>query len=138
MEKKKIETPLVAIPPKGLSQAVRFGNILFVSGQVGENLDGSVPDGIEAQTELAITNAQQIIEAAGGTLDDVLMCRCFLQTMEDFQGMNRAYFKFFGDKEDGPARYTVIAPPLSEELLFEVAMIVGLEPEDGGPAAARM
>lgn len=130
MKKKRVETPLVAIPRKGISQAMRFGSILFVSGQVGEDLEGNVPDGIEAQVEMAITNAKHIIEAAGGTLDNVLMCRCFLQKMEDFQGMNRAYFKFFGDKEDGPARYTVVAPPVSEELLFEVAMIVGLESED--------
>ena len=127
MRKEKIETPLVDIPRKGISQATKFGNILFVSGQVGEDLQGHVPQGIEAQVELAITNAKHIIEAAGGTLEDVLMCRCFLQKIEDFQGMNTAYFKFFGDQETGPARYTVVAPPVSEELLFEIAMIVGLK-----------
>lgn len=127
MEKKKIETPLVSIPRQGISQAIRFGNILFVSGQVGEDADGNVPEGIEAQVEQAVTNAKNIIEAAGGTLDDVLMCRCFLQKLEDFQGMNAAYFKFFGDQKAGPARYTVVAPPVSERLLFEVAMYVGLK-----------
>lgn len=126
MKKEKIETPLVEVPRKGISQAVKFGNILFVSGQVGENLNGEVPEGVEAQTELAISNAQKIIEAAGGTLDDVLMCRCFLQKLSDFDGMNRAYFKFFGDQEAGPARYTVVAPPVADELLIEIAMFVGL------------
>lgn len=127
MKKKKIETPLVAIPRKGISQAIQFGNILFVSGQVGEDLEGNVPEGIEAQVELAITNAKHIIEAAGGTLDDVLMCRCFLQKLSDFGGMNKAYFKFFGDQDDGPARYTMVAPPVADELLFEIAMFVGLK-----------
>jgi len=126
MKKEKIETPLVEIPSKGISQAIKFGNLLFVSGQVGENADGSVPEGIEAQTELAISNARHIIEAAGGTLEDVLMCRCFLQKLEDFDGMNKAYFKYFGEQEAGPARYTVVAPPVSEELLIEIAMFVGL------------
>ena len=126
MKKEKIETPLVCVPRKGISQAIKFGNMLFVSGQVGEDENGNVPAGIEAQVELAITNAKHIIEAAGASLDDVLMCRCFLQTMDDFQGMNKAYFKFFGEQENGPARYTVVAPPVSKELLFEVAMIVGL------------
>ena len=129
MKKEKIETNLVAIPRKGISQAVKFGNLLFISGQVGRNSDGNVPEGIEAQVELAITNAKHIIEAAGATLDDVLMCRCFLQTMDDFQGMNKAYFKFFGDQETGPARYTVVAPPVSKELLFEITMFVGLPEE---------
>lgn len=130
MKKEKIETALVDVPRRGISQAVKFGNLLFVSGQVGEDLDGHVPQGIEAQVELAIINARHIIEEAGGTLDDVLMCRCFLQKLEDFQGMNNAYFKFFGDQEAGPARYTVIAPPVAEELLFEIAMIVGLDSKD--------
>ena len=67
MKKEKIETPLVAIPRKGISQAIKFGNVLFVSGQVGEDVDGNVPEGIEKQTELAITNARRIIEAAGAT-----------------------------------------------------------------------
>ena len=126
MKKEKIETPLVVIPSKGISQAIKFGNVLFVSGQVGEDVDGKVPEGIEAQTELAINNARHIIEAAGATLDDVLMCRCFLQKLEDFDGMNKAYFKFFGNQEAGPARYTMAAPPVAEELLVEIAMFVGL------------
>lgn len=127
MKKEKIETPLVAIPRKGISQAIKFGNVLFVSGQVGEDVNGDVPEGIEKQTELAINNARHIIEAAGATLDDVLMCRCFLQKLEDFDGMNKVYFKFFGDQDAGPARYTVVAPPVAEELLIEIAMFVGLK-----------
>lgn len=53
----KIETPEVAIPRKGISQAVRFGSTIFVSGQVGEDAQGNIPQGIEAQVELAIENA---------------------------------------------------------------------------------
>ena len=55
------------------------------------------------------------------------MCRCFLQKLEDFDGMNKAYFKFFGDQEAGPARYTMVAAPVAEELLVEIAMFVGLK-----------
>lgn len=127
MEKKKIETPDVAIPKKGISQAIQFGDILFVSGQVGEDKDGNILEGVEAQTEQAILNAKSIIESAGATLDDVLMCRCFLQNMDDFSGMNKAYFKYFGDQEAGPARYTVVAPPVSKDLLIEIAMYVGMK-----------
>ena len=126
MKKEKIETSLVSIPRRGISQAIKFGNILFVSGQVGEDVNGNAVQGIEAQVELALTNAKHIIEAAGATLDDVLMCRCFLQKLEDFDGMNEVYFKFFGNQEAGPARYTVVAPMVSDDLLFEVAMFVGL------------
>lgn len=126
MKKEKIETPQVAVPRKGISQAVKFGNVLFVSGQVGEDIDGNVPEGIEAQVVLAIQNARHIIEAAGGTLDDVLMCHCFLQKLADFDGMNKAYFRFFGEQDVGPARYTMVAAPVADELLFEISMYVGL------------
>ena len=60
----KIETVEVAISRNGISQAVRFGNVLFVSGQVGEDIQGNIPKGIEAQVELAIENARRILRAA--------------------------------------------------------------------------
>ena len=40
--------------------------------------------------------------------------------------MNQAYLKFFGNQEAGPARYTIVAPPVADELLIEIAMFVGL------------
>lgn len=108
------------------SSAIRFGDTLYVSGQVGENSEG-IPEGIEAQTELAIQNAEKVIQAAGGRLDNVLMCRCFLQKAEDFAGMNEAYKKYFGGEHNiAPARYTVLAPPVDKKYLIEIAMIVGL------------
>lgn len=113
--------------PALYSPAVRIEHTLYVSGQVGEDTQGCVPDGIEAQTALAIENAAKLIEAAGATLTDVLMCRCFLQKKEDFAGMNAAYSRYFGgEKNIAPARYTVIAPPVDEKYLVEIAMIVAL------------
>ena len=95
--------------PALYSPAVRIEHTLYVSGQVGEDTQGCVPDGIEA------------------TLKDVLMCRCFLQKKEDFAGMNAAYSRYFGgEKNIAPARYTVIAPPVDEKYLVEIAMIVAL------------
>ena len=55
------------------------------------------------------------------------MCRCFLQKQEDFTGMNQAYFKYFGNAEVGPARYTVVAPPVADCYLFEIAMFAAAE-----------
>ena len=123
----KIETVEVAISRNGISQAVRFGNVLFVSGQVGEDIQGNIPKGIEAQVELAIENARRMLRAAGSDLDKVLMCRCFLQKQEDFAGMNQVYFKYFGDAKVGPARYTVVAPPVADCYLFEIAMFAVVE-----------
>ena len=113
--------------PKFYSPAIRTEHTLYVSGQVGEDAQGNIPEGIEAQTALAIENAEKLIKAAGATLEDVLMCRCFLQRKEDFSGMNKAYSKYFGgEKNIAPARYTVMAPPVDEKYLVEIAMIVAL------------
>lgn len=122
----KIETPAVSIPHAGISQAVRYGSFLFVSGQVGEDLTGNVPDGIEAQVDQAIRNASCILQAAGSDLSNVLMCRCFLRRQEDFEGMNRAYFRHFENCGIGPARYTIIAPLCGDQYLFEIAMFAAV------------
>lgn len=109
------------------SPAVRCGSTLYVSGQVGADAQGNIPPDIEAQTALAIENAKALIEEAGGKLENVLMCRCFLQKAEDFSGMNAAYARYFGKEGDiAPARYTVIAPPVDERYLVEIAMIAAL------------
>lgn len=109
------------------SPAVRYGDLLFVSGQVGVDENGVVPEDVEAQTSLAIRNAEKLILAAGGTLDQVLMCQCFLQQENCFEGMNRAYSGFFGGSHNlAPARCTVIAPALDKKFLVEITMIVGL------------
>lgn len=125
-KKEPVILPGDAVPAL-YSPAVRIEHTLYVSGQVGEDAEGCVPDGIEAQTALAIENAAKLIEAAGATLKDVLMCRCFLQKKEDFAGMNAAYSRYFGDEKNiAPAWYTVIAPPVDEKYLVEIAMIVAL------------
>lgn len=122
----KIETSAVSIPHAGISQAVRYGSLLFVSGQVGEDLNGNIPDDIEAQVNLAIHNASCILQAAGSDLSKVLMCRCFLRRQEDFEGMNRAYFQHFENCGIGPARYTIVAPLCGNQYSFEIAMFAAV------------
>lgn len=126
MKKERITLP-GSEPALCYSPAVRYGDVLYVAGQVGESPSGHVPKDIEGQTEIAIQNAERLIQAAGGSLDHVLMCQCFIRNEADFGGMNAAYAKFFGGEHKiAPARYTVIAPPLDQKFLVEIAMIVGL------------
>jgi len=88
---------------------------------------GNIPVGIGDQTALAIENAKKLIEAAGSSLDKVLMCQCFIKGKEYFSGMNETYGKFFGGEHSiAPARYTVIAPLTDDRLLVEIAIIAGL------------
>lgn len=125
-EREKVYTPLVAKPHHGISQAIKYGDLVFVSGQVGEGLDEVPLEGIEAQVEKAIENLKAVLEAAGSSLDKVIMCRCFIQNMEDIGPMNQVYDKYFADMEVGPARYTVVASPVAKDYLFEIAAFAAI------------
>ena len=126
MAKKEAVTLPGEAPGLCYTPAIRCGDTLYVSGQVGEGPDG-IPSDIQSQTALAIENARKLIEAAGGSLENVVMCRCFLKNKEDFPGMNEAYARYFGvGPAPAPARYTVLAPPVDDQYLVEIAMIVAL------------
>ena len=125
--KKDCIIPPGSEPSLCYSPAIRYGDTIYVAGQGGEDASGYIPADIEGQTELAIQNARKLLEAAGSSLDQVLMCQCFLRREADFSGMNAAYAKFFGGEHNtAPARYTIIAPPVDEKYLVEIAMIAGV------------
>jgi 2-iminobutanoate/2-iminopropanoate deaminase len=108
------------------SQAVQFGNLLFVSGQIaldpqtGELVDGD----IEAQTRRVLENVKAIIESTCAALKNVLKCSCFLKKMDDFAGFNSVYDSYFGDSL--PARETIEVGRLPKDALVEVSAICGL------------
>lgn len=102
-----------------LSQAIRVGDLVFVSGNVG-NLPGEsgsgqqwmpgrlVEGGIEAETRQALANLASILAGAGGTLGDVVKVNSFLRDVDrDFHAYNRVYAEHF--PIDPPARTTVQA-----------------------------
>ena len=110
------------------SQAVQFGNLLFVSGQIaldpktGELVGGD----IETQTRQVLENIKAIIEGAGLTLQNVLKCSCFLNNMENFVKFNSVYDSYF--KASLPARETVEVSRLPKDVLVEVSAICGKKP----------
>ena len=87
------------------SQAVRAGEHVHVSGFVGidESIGGLAGPTIQEQTRQALRNCQAVIEAAGGTLDDVVEVGVLLTNPSDFAGMNEEYAAWF--PADPPARY---------------------------------
>lgn len=77
------------------SQAVKVGNTLYVSGQVGRAPDGKIPEDIEGQTRVALENLKRVIEHAGGTLEDVVELHTFHTDMNELPGMMKAKAEFF-------------------------------------------
>jgi 2-iminobutanoate/2-iminopropanoate deaminase len=97
--KTRIETPLAPPPMPVFSQGVRMGAMLAVSGQGGvDPATGTYPslDDVGAQTTQTLRNLVAILEAAGSSLDDVIMLRCYLTTRDHFPAMNAAYTVFVG------------------------------------------
>ena len=90
-----------------ISQGIRIGQLVFVSGQVGVDPESlkKVPGGIESETEQALKNIGAVLEQTGGSMANVVKTTCFLADNGDFPRFNEAYAKFFGGPL--PARSTV-------------------------------
>ena len=106
MSKNEIKHPGKAVSTGAYSDAILVDGWLYVSGQGPLNLaTGEVVHGsIEEETLLTLSHIEKIIEAAGGTLDDVVKCTVHLADINDFDRYNAAYASFFPAK---PARTTV-------------------------------
>jgi 2-iminobutanoate/2-iminopropanoate deaminase len=107
MDKKVItsEKAPKAIGP--YSVAMRTGDLIFTSGQLGlDPLTGNlIPGGIEAETRQALTNLQHVLADSGSALEAVVKTTVFLKDMADFPKMNAIYAEFF--TKNPPARSTV-------------------------------
>ncbi len=102
-----------AVPGLPFSPAVRVGNVLYLSGQIG-NLPGTtqlVAGGIQAETRQALENLRAVLEAAGSSLDRVFKCTVYLADIGDYGRMNEVYATFF--PRDPPARSTVAGSGLA-------------------------
>jgi 2-iminobutanoate/2-iminopropanoate deaminase len=121
--KKIIETPNAPQAIGPYSQAIRYGNFLFVSGQIAIDPQtvNIIEGDIEAQTDQVLKNIAAIIEAADMSLQDVVKCTCFLKDMNDFVRFNGVYEKYFGGIL--PARETVEVSRLPKDVLVEVSAI---------------
>ena len=108
------------------SQAVRAGNLLFVSGQVPiDPATGQIIDGdIKAQTDRVMRNLSAILEAGGATMDHVVRCTVYLADMNDFAAMNEVYGSYFS--QPAPARATIQAVRLPKDARVEIDVIASL------------
>jgi 2-iminobutanoate/2-iminopropanoate deaminase len=109
------------------SQAIRFGNTVYFSGQIGVDVrDGNfVSDtDVVAQTHQVMKNIGHLLTACGGGYANIVKSSIFLKDMNDFPLVNEAYASYF--ERDFPARETVEVSRLPKDALVEISVIVVL------------
>jgi 2-iminobutanoate/2-iminopropanoate deaminase len=127
-EKEVVRTEAAPAPFQGApySQAIRVGDLVFVSGQLAlrpgeKELMG---DGIGPQTEQVMANLRAILEAAGSGLDRLVKTTVYLASLDDFAGMNEVYARHVGDRP--PARAAVEVARLPSGALVEIEAVAHL------------
>ena len=106
------------------SQAIRAGDLLFVSGQIP--IDPSTGKLIEdvtiqAQTRRVMENLIAIVSASGGSVENIVRTTVFLRNIDDFADMNAIYGEYF--KTEPPARSTIQAARLPRDVAIEIDCI---------------
>ncbi|WP_028951281.1 RidA family protein [Sulfurihydrogenibium subterraneum] len=108
------------------SQAIKYENLIFISGQIA--IDPSTNEFVNAdvstQTKIIMENIKAILEEAGLNLNHVIKTTIYLKNLEDFQVVNEIYGEYFKDHK--PARSTVEVSRLPKDALVEIEVIAGL------------
>ena len=104
------------------SQAIVAGGFVFCSGMAGiDPATGTIPDGIEAQTEQALVNLAAVLAEAGASMDDIVKTTIFYDDVEDFGRLNEVYARHMPDPP--PARSAPAHIRLPRGLLVSIEAI---------------
>ena len=104
--------------PLPFSSAVRIGDILYMSGQMGFGEDGTLPEGMEAQARQAMENIRGVLTSAGLAFSDVFHCTVMLADMRQWAAFNDVYLEYFS--EPLPTRSAFGANGLAQGGLVEL------------------
>ena len=108
-----------------LTPAIKYGDVVYLSGQLGTSREAGADTTIQAQTKRSLESLAKNAEAAGTTLANATKCTVFLVDLKDFAGMNQAYREVF--TKEPPARSTVVVAALvTPGAKVEIECIVGM------------
>ncbi|HEV2579333.1 MAG TPA: RidA family protein [Ktedonobacteraceae bacterium] len=130
MEHTQISTPHAPAAIGPYSQAIRYGQFIYASGQVAlDPASGAlVGTDVEAQTHRVFQNIQAVLATANTTLAHVVKTTVFLTRMSDFQDMNAVYASYFAATgAPAPARSTVAVAELPRNALVEIECVAYVE-----------
>lgn len=124
--KKIIRTSEAPAPIGPYNQAVQFGDLIFVSGQIALDADSGelIQASIEDETHKVMRNLSAVLEAGGSRLDHIIKSSIFVSDMGMFDRINAVYAEYFSG--DHPARETVEVAGLPKGVNVEISVIAHL------------
>lgn len=131
MKKQQVQTGRIREPSGHFSQAISVeakGRLVFISGMTARRSDGSIAGigDIEAQTRQVCENLKSAVEAAGGTMDDIVRVDVYVRNMEHFDQIHKVRREYFGAPP--PASTMVeVTKMVSPEYLIEINAIAVLQ-----------
>lgn len=123
MQKEIINSPAAPAPIGPYNHAVKFGNMLFVSGQIPFNQEKNelITSGIQDETRQCLENVKAILSTAGYGFENVLKATIFITDMGQFSLINEVYATYFTENE--PARECVQVAALPRGVNVEISVI---------------
>jgi 2-iminobutanoate/2-iminopropanoate deaminase len=126
MDKQVIETTNAPAAVGPYSMAIKTGNFIFLSGQVGLDPETKklVEGGVEAQAKQIFKNINAVLAEAGATLQNVVKATVFLKDMADFKRVNEVYAQHFEPPFPARSAVAVRELPLSVDIEIEVIAVL--------------
>jgi len=122
--KQVIQTPDAPAAIGTYSQAVRVGETVYLSGQIGlDPATGNLVEGVEAQTHRVLKNLRAVAQAAGGELDDIVKLTLLLADLSDFAKVNEIMATYFKPPYPARATYQVAALPKAARIEIEAILV---------------
>jgi 2-iminobutanoate/2-iminopropanoate deaminase len=110
--------------PVPVSNAIKFGNLVFTTAKPGRDKHGELVHGIEAQTKQSLENIRALLEAAGTDLEHILKTWVYVTDMKYFEPMNKVYASYF---KVPPARTFLLTQGWHDtNQLIEIEAIAGI------------
>ncbi|MBT0608713.1 RidA family protein [Aequorivita echinoideorum] len=125
--KKIINTPHAPAPIGPYNQAVRYGDMLYTSGQIAidPKTGDLVTDDIAKETKQVMENLKAVLTEAGMTFENVIKTTIFISDMHNFAAINQVYATYFNETT-APARETVEVANLPKFVNVEISVVAGV------------
>ncbi len=122
--KKIIKTNEAPEPIGPYNQAIEAGEFIFLSGQIGIDVDTGelINENIQAETNQVMRNIESVLKASNRNFDNVVKSTIFLKNLNDFSIVNEVYSQYFKNKIS-PARETVEVARLPKDANVEISVI---------------